>query len=92
MWEDMGVCKPWCCKPECWGAVGVVRWGPEAGPSRRRECESCTTWLVRDWLAGWYSRPPMLCTNKGYKRSVIFSLLAKSRARSNGILKRNDQF
>lgn len=28
----------------------------------------------------------MLCTNKGYKRSVIFSLLAKSRARSNGIL------
>lgn len=28
----------------------------------------------------------MLCTNKGYKDSVIFSLLAKSRARSNGIL------
>ena len=28
----------------------------------------------------------MLCTNKGYNDSVIFSLLAKSRARSKGIL------
>lgn len=28
----------------------------------------------------------MLCTKSGYSRSVIFSLLAKSRARSKGIL------
>ena len=30
----------------------------------------------------------MLCTNRGYSDSVIFSLLAKSRARSKGILTR----
>lgn len=29
----------------------------------------------------------MLCTNRGYKSSVIFSLLANSKALSNGILK-----
>lgn len=28
----------------------------------------------------------MLWTNRGYSSSVIFSLFAKSRARSNGIL------
>lgn len=30
----------------------------------------------------------MLCTNSGYKSSVIFSLLAKSKALSKGILRK----
>lgn len=42
--------------------------------------------FVRVWLVGWYNRPPMLWTNRGYNKSVIFSLLANSSARSNGIL------
>lgn len=37
-------------------------------------------------LVGWYRSSAIWWTNKGYSRSVIFSLLAKSRARSKGIL------
>ncbi len=53
-------------------------------------CAAAMTWFVRLWLVGWQSRAPMLWTNSGYRSSVIFSLLAKSRARSKGILQINE--
>jgi hypothetical protein len=33
---------------------------------KRRCWDSCTTMFVRVWLAGWYRRPPILCTKSGY--------------------------
>lgn len=59
--------------------------------SIRRRSVACTTAFVLGAFSGLYNRPPMLCTNKGYRRSVIFSLFANSSARSKGILYRNQQ-
>lgn len=53
---------------------------------RLRLSAAVTTALVLFAFSGLYNMPPILWTNNGYKISVIFSLLANSRARSNGIL------
>ena len=54
--------------------------------SMRRRSEAATTALVLGAFSGAYRSPPILCTNRGYSKSVIFSLFAKSNARSKGIL------
>jgi len=71
-----------------WRGGACEVWGPPRNrvSLRRSTAAKAPPTPGRGWFEGWYNSAPISWTNRGYNCSVIFSLLAKSRARSNGIL------